>query len=52
MGRRNENNRLAHKKKVDNQKKKQLEALAARKEKLKNIHLQFAQQLLKKDTNT
>lgn len=35
MGRRNENNRLAHKKKVNNQKKKQLEALAARKEKLK-----------------
>ncbi|UYW01526.1 hypothetical protein K5I29_00880 [Flavobacterium agricola] len=37
MGRRNETNRLAHKKKVDQKKTREQEAQQARKEKLKQI---------------
>ena len=37
MGRRNETNRLAHKKKVDDKKKRSVEAEVSRKEKLKAI---------------
>lgn len=41
MGRRNETNRLAHKKKVDQKKSKEKEAEQLRKEKLKAIMQQF-----------
>ncbi len=44
MGRRNESNRLAHKKKVDQKKNKATNAEALRKEKLKQIQQQFNQQ--------
>lgn len=44
MGRRNETNRLAHKKKADDKKKRELDAQAFRKEKLKAIQQQFLQQ--------
>ena len=44
MGRRNESNRLAHKKKVDQKKNKATNAEALRKEKLKLIQQQFNQQ--------
>lgn len=44
MGRRNETNRLAHKKKVDQKKNKAANAEALRKEKLKQIQQQFNQQ--------
>lgn len=44
MGRRNENNRLAHKKKADDKKKREQNAQALRKEKLKAIQQQFLQQ--------
>ena len=44
MGRRNETNRLAHKKKVDQKKNKATSAEALRKEKLKLIQQQFKQQ--------
>ncbi len=37
MGRRNETNRLAHKKKADNKKKRESDADLSRKEKLKAI---------------
>lgn len=37
MGRRNETNRLAHKKKVDSKKKRELDSEVLRKEKLKAI---------------
>lgn len=37
MGRRNETNRLAHKKKVDNKKKRELDSEVLRKEKLRAI---------------
>lgn len=43
MGRRNETNRLEHKKQVDNKKKRKLEAELLRKEKLKAIHAQYKQ---------
>jgi len=38
MGRRNEANRLAHKKKADQKKQKSKDAAQIRKEKLKEIH--------------
>lgn len=41
MGRRNETNRLAHKKKVDQKKSKEKEAEQLRKEKFKAIMQQF-----------
>ncbi|MCG2612337.1 hypothetical protein LZZ90_12550 [Flavobacterium sp. SM15] len=41
MGRRNETNRLAHKKKVDQKKNKEKEAEQLRKEKLKTIMKKF-----------
>jgi hypothetical protein len=41
MGRRNETNRLAHKKKVDQKKIREQETEKARKEKLKQIISQF-----------
>lgn len=41
MGRRNETNRLAHKKKVDQKKQREQQAETARKEKLKAIQQQF-----------
>lgn len=41
MGRRNETNRLAHKKKVDQKKSREQEAAQLRKEKLKAIVQQF-----------
>lgn len=41
MGRRNESNRLAHKKKVDQKKTKEQEAAQLRKEKLKSIARKF-----------
>lgn len=41
MGRRNEANRLAHKKKVDQKKQKTKDAAQIRKEKLKEIHKKF-----------
>jgi len=41
MGRRNETNRLAHKKKVDQKKTREQEAEQLRKEKLKAIARQF-----------
>lgn len=41
MGRRNETNRLAHKKKVDQKKNKEKEAEQLRKEKLKAITKKF-----------
>lgn len=41
MGRRNETNRLAHKKKVDQKKTREQEAQSSRKEKLKQIVSQF-----------
>lgn len=41
MGRRNETNRLAHKKKVDQKKTREQEAEQLRKEKLKNIMKKF-----------
>jgi len=44
MGRRNETNRLAHKKKVDQKKQKATNAETVRKEKLKKIQQQFNQQ--------
>lgn len=44
MGRRNETNRLAHKKKVDQKKNKASNAEAFRKERLKQIQQQFNQQ--------
>ncbi|HSD14076.1 MAG TPA: hypothetical protein VLB74_05470 [Flavobacterium sp.] len=44
MGRRNETNRLAHKKKVDQKKNKEKEAAQLRKEKLKAIVQQFNDQ--------
>jgi len=44
MGRRNEVNRLAHKKKVDQKKKKEQENALSRKEKLKAIQQQFLKQ--------
>lgn len=44
MGRRNETNRLAHKKKIDQKKTKESNAEALRKEKLKQIQQQFNQQ--------
>lgn len=44
MGRRNESNRSAHKKKVDQKKNKATNAEALRKEKLKQIQQQFNQQ--------
>ncbi|MEG0916352.1 MAG: hypothetical protein RSF68_05005 [Myroides sp.] len=44
MGRRNETNRLAYKKKVDQKKNKASNAEALRKEKLKQIQQQFNQQ--------
>lgn len=44
MGRRNESNRLAHKKKVDQKKNKATNTEALRKEKLKQIQQQFNQQ--------
>lgn len=44
MGRRNEANRLAHKKKVDQKKNKASSAEALRKEKLKRIQQKFNQQ--------
>nr|WP_297309132.1 hypothetical protein [uncultured Flavobacterium sp.] len=37
MGRRNETNRLAHKKKIDQKKEKELNAKNSRKDKLKEI---------------
>lgn len=43
MGRRNETNRLAHKKKVDHKKSKATNAEALRKEKLKQIQQRFNQ---------
>lgn len=42
MGRRNESNRLEHKKKVDTKKKREQDAAALRKEKLKAIQQQFS----------
>ncbi len=44
MGRRNETNRLAHKKKVDQKKQKASNAEALRKERLKQIQQQFNKQ--------
>lgn len=44
MGRRNETNRLAHKKKVDQKKQKATTAEILRKEKLKQIQQKFNQQ--------
>jgi len=44
MGRRNEANRLAHKKKADDKKKRTQDANSVRKEKLKHIVRQFNQQ--------
>ena len=44
MGRRNETNRLAHKKKVDQKKQKASNAETHRKERLKQIQQQFNQQ--------
>lgn len=44
MGRRNETNRLAHKKKVDQKKNKATNAEALRREKLKRIQQQFNEQ--------
>ena len=44
MGRRNETNRLAHKKKVDQKKNREKEAAQLRKEKLKVIVQQFNDQ--------
>lgn len=44
MGRRNETNRLAHKKKADQKKQKSTNAETLRKEKLKQIQQQFNQQ--------
>lgn len=44
MGRRNETNRLAHKKKVDQKKLKLSNAETLRKEKLKQIQQKFNQQ--------
>lgn len=41
MGRRNETNRLEHKKKVDQKKNKQKDAESSRKEKLKAIMTKF-----------
>ncbi|WP_170108564.1 hypothetical protein [Flavobacterium kingsejongi] len=41
MGRRNETNRLAHKKKVDQKKSREKEAEQLRKEKLKQIQAKF-----------
>ena len=41
MGRRNETNRLAHKKKVDQKKTREQEAAQLRKDKLKAIAQQF-----------
>lgn len=41
MGRRNETNRLAHKKKADQKKQKMQNAAQTRKEKLKEIHKKF-----------
>lgn len=43
MGRRNETNRRAHKKKVDHKKQKETNAETLRKEKLKQIQHQFNQ---------
>jgi len=44
MGRRNETNRLAHKKKVDQKKQKATASEASRKEKLKLIQQKYNQQ--------
>ncbi len=44
MGRRNETNRLAHKKKVDQKKQKINNSEVVRKEKLKQIQQKFNQQ--------
>ncbi|WP_177165014.1 hypothetical protein [Paenimyroides marinum] len=44
MGRRNETNRLNHKKKVDQKKKKIKDSESARKEKLKQIQKKFNKQ--------
>ena len=44
MGRRNETNRLAHKKKVDQKKRKEQTAEQSRKEKLKLIQQKFNEQ--------
>ena len=44
MGRRNETNRLAHKKKVDQKKQKASSSETLRKERLKQIQQQFNQQ--------
>ncbi len=44
MGRRNETNRLAHKKKADDKKKRAQDAESLRKEKLKRIVQRFNQQ--------